>query len=201
MRSICPGASMQVNGAVGTPRYASVSLVRPLCSDSGQRHALDLSRRLDAGERRRGNTTIRQRLLGPTLVQRQRQRERVRACVRDVHVLADRRDERFAALAVEPFGHVENEIGASEDEVLRKELVGFESDDAAEETESLLDRSDGRRIVPFRKRVTGTVGRCVGRGIGFFVVCETDSHVVSGDLLQKRPLVRSVNQNALSSRQ
>src|SRR3989440_3589800 len=34
MRSICPGASMQVNGAVGTPRYASVSLVRPLCSDS-----------------------------------------------------------------------------------------------------------------------------------------------------------------------
>src|SRR5438067_670344 len=167
----------------------------------GQRHALDLSRRLDAGERRRGNTTVRQRLLGPTLVQRQRQRERVRACVRDVHVLADRRDERFAALAVEPFGHVENEIGASEDEVLRKELVGFESDDAAEETESLLDRSDGRRIVPFRKRVTGTVGRCVGRGIGFFVVCETDSHVVSGDLLQKRPLVRSVNQNALSSRQ
>src|SRR3989454_2115327 len=49
--------------------------------------------------------------------------------------LADRRDERFAALAVEPFGHVENEIGASEDEVLRKELVGFESDDAAERSE------------------------------------------------------------------
>src|SRR3989449_11657428 len=120
---------------------------------------------------------------------------------RDVQVLADRRDERFAALAVEPFGHVENEIGASEDEVLRKALVGFESDDAAEETESLLHSSDGRRIVPFRKRVTGTVGRCVGCGIGFFVVCETDSHVVSGDLLQKRPLVRSVNQNALSCRQ
>src|SRR6266576_976540 len=144
MRSICPGASMQVNGAVGTPRYASVSLVRPLCSDSAS---------VSGSEPVYGMF-------------------------------------RYSQIA-----------GASEDEVLRKELVGFESDDAAEETESLLHRSDGRRIVPFRKRVTGTVGRCVGRGIGFFVVCETDSHVVSGDLLQKRPLVRSVNQNALSCRQ
>src|SRR6266566_3859701 len=98
MRSICPGASMQVNGAVGTPRYASVSLVRPLCSDSAS---------VSGSEP-----------------------------VYGMFRYSDRRDERFAALAVEPFGHVEDEIGASEDEVLRKELVGFESDDAAEETES-----------------------------------------------------------------
>jgi len=102
---------------------------------------------------------------------------------------------------VEPLRHVEDEIGACEDHLLRKELIGFEPDDGAEETERLLHRRDGRWVVPLGERVAGTVGFSVGRGIGFFVVCETDSHVVSGNLLQKRPLGRSVNRNAWSSRQ
>ena len=94
-----------------------------------------------------------------------------------------------------------DEIGPSEDDFLRKELIGFEADHIAEETESLLHRSDGGWLVPLCERVAGTVRFNVGRGIGFFVVCETDAHVVSGNLLQKRPLVRSVDRNALSSRE
>src|SRR6267378_6062773 len=78
--------------------------------------------------------------------------------------------------------------------LLREGLIGFESDDAAEETESLLHRSDGGRVVPLGERVVDARGLGGGvRGVRFLVVCETDAHVVSGDLLQKRPLVRSGN--------
>ena len=75
----------------------------------------------------------------------------VQLLVRDVQVLADRGDEGFTTLAVESLGHVENDVGASEHDVLRKELVGFEADYIAEETERLRHRSDGGW--PMRRRV------------------------------------------------
>src|SRR6266480_6425627 len=103
-----------------------------------------------------------------------------------------------ATLAAEPFGHVEHQIRAGERELLWEELIGFEADDAAEETESLLHRGDGGGIVPLGVRVVATVGVLGGRELRFFVVCETDAHVVSGDLLQKRPRVRSVNRKTSS---
>jgi hypothetical protein len=87
---------------------------------------------------------------------------------------------------VEPFGHVEHQIRSGGGELLREELVGFETDDAAEETESLFHRSDGGGIVPLSERVVAAVVFSGGRGFGFFVVRETYSHVVSGDLLQKK---------------
>src|SRR3989337_854504 len=88
----------------------------------------------------------------------------------------------LAARAVEALGHVEDDVGAGEGKFLREERVGFEPDDPAEETEGLLHRADGGWVVPLGVRV----GR--GARFGFLVVCETDSHVVSGYLLQKRPL-------------
>jgi hypothetical protein len=36
-----------------------------------------------------------------------------------------------------------------EREFLREEFIGFEANDVTEETQSLLDRVDRRRIVPF----------------------------------------------------
>src|SRR5258708_34983144 len=59
-----------------------------------------------------------------------------------------------------------------------------------------------RSLVPLGVRVAAT-GWLVGRdgsGIGFFVVRETDLHVVSGDLLQKRPLHRAVRAAATRCR-
>src|SRR5256885_3457794 len=50
----------------------------------------------------------------------------------------------------QPLGDVEHEIRTGECDLLREGLIGFESDDAAEETESLLHRSDGGRVVPLR---------------------------------------------------
>ncbi len=107
-------------------------------------------------------------------MERERERERVGPRVRDVQVLADRRNERFAILAVEPFGHVEHEVGPGEGELLREGPIGFEPDDGADETESLFHGSDRGWVVPFGERVVGTrrlFGRA--RGLGFFVVSET----------------------------
>jgi hypothetical protein len=144
------------------------------------------------GEARRGDFVIGENLLGACLVQRQRQRERVARGVRDVQVFADRGDVRFAILAVQPFGHVEDELDARARKFLREGGVGVKSDDAAEETKSLLHRIDGGWLVPLSVDVGG-LARSVrgGVGVGFLIVRETDSHVVSGDLLQK--MGRSVN--------
>src|SRR5467141_3765330 len=132
MRSRSATRSMTRNGAVGTPRYARISLVRPLCSVSAS---------VSGSEP-----------------------------VRNVQVLAQRGDVRLATGAVQSLRHVEDDVGTCERELLRKELVGFETDDVAEETQSLTDRVDGGRVIPF----------CVGvrcrAGVGFLVVCETNSH-------------------------
>src|SRR5206468_10417480 len=134
------------------------------------------------------------KILGARLVKGERESERVRARVRNAQVLADRRHQRLTTLATQSLGHVEHQIGTGQGDFLREERIGFEPDDAAEETESLLHRSNGGRIVPLGERVVGTGWLCGGvRGVRFLVVSETDEHVVSGDLLQKSPLVRSVN--------
>ena len=107
-------------------------------------------------------------------MERERERERVGPRVRDVPVLADRRNKRFPILAVQAFGDVEDEVGPGEGELLREGLIGFEPDDGAEETESLFHRGDGGWVVPLGERVVGTrrlFGRA--RGLRFFVVSET----------------------------
>ncbi len=119
-------------------------------------------------------------------MERERERERVGARVGDAQVLANRRDERFATLAVQPLGQVEHEIGTVERQLLREELVGLEADDGAKCTERLRHRGDGGWVVPLGERVVGVRGVFGGRQSRFFVVRETDSHVVSGNLLQKK---------------
>ena len=51
-------------------------------------------------------------LFRPTLVEAQRERERVAPAVRHAVELADRRDVRLAVHAVEPLGDVEDDVGA-----------------------------------------------------------------------------------------
>src|SRR5207248_10994804 len=148
-----------------------------------------VGRRLEGCERRGRNAAERKRLLGGAVVRRERKSEQIGAGVGDAQVLADRRDQRLATLGAEPFRHVEHQVRAGQRELLWEELIGFEADDAAEETESLLHRGDGGGIVPLGVRVVATVGVFGRRELRFFVVCETDAHVVSGYLLQKRPRV------------
>ncbi len=50
---------------------------------------------------------------------------------------------------MESLGHVEDDVGARAGKFVGEEGVGFEPDDAAEETESPLDRIDGGWVVPF----------------------------------------------------
>jgi hypothetical protein len=57
-----------------------------------------------------------------------------------------------------------------ERKLLREEFIGFEANDVAEETESLLDRIDSGRIIP--------LGVSVRRGasVRLLIVCEAYSH-------------------------
>jgi len=134
-------------------------------------------------------------------VQRERQRERVAARVADVEILADRGDEGFAVQAVQALRHVEDDVGTGESELVREGLVGLEAGHAAEACEGACHRVDGSGLVPLGERIARTRGLVGVAGVRFLVVGETDSHVVSGDLLQKRPRVRSVTREALSCRQ
>src|SRR5256886_16931955 len=93
--------------------------------------------------------------------------------------LTDRRDQRLATLAAEPFRHVEHQVRAGERELLWEELIGFEADDAAEETEGLLHRGDGGGIVPLGVPVVATVGVLGGREPPVLLVFETGADVVS----------------------
>ena len=191
-----PLAQLPGRGAQVVAEHALAGTLRDRLHEHRERQpqALQVVGRLDARERRGGYAAIRQDFLGARLVEREPECERVGAGVRDVQILADGGDERFAALTAQSFRHVEHQIGSLEVELLWEEWVGFETDHAAEETESLLHRGDGGWVVPLGERVVGTRRLCRGvRGVRFFVVSETDAHVVSGDLLQKRPLVRSVN--------
>ena len=127
-------------------------------------------------------------------MQRERERQGVARGAGDVQELADRRDVGLAVRAVEAFGDVEDEVRAGEGEFLREENVGFEPDDVAEETQSLLHRFNGGAIVPLDECVAASTRWVVETavGVGFLVVRETDAHVVSGDLLQKRPRPNAV---------
>src|SRR3989442_1563077 len=87
-----------------------------------------------------------------------------------------------------------DEIGMGESEFLGEEFVGFESGHAAEETKSLLHSRDGGWFVPLGERVARTWRLVGGAAVGFLVVSETDAHVVSGTLLQKRPLCGAVRE-------
>ena len=104
-------------------------------------------------------------------MQCQRECERVGAGVRNVQVLAQRGDVRLATRPVQSLGHIEDDVGTGERKFLRQEFVGFETNDGAKETQSLIDRVDGRRVIPF------CVGIRRGRHVGFLVVCETNPHV------------------------
>src|SRR5207247_416226 len=105
---------------------------------------------------------------------------------------ADRRDVGLAVGTVEALRHVEHEVRAGEGDFLREGEVGFETDDVAEETQSLLHRLNGGAIIPLDECVAAGARWVVETavGVGFLVVRETDAHVVSGDLLQKRPRPR-----------
>jgi len=78
-------------------------------------------------------------------------------------------------------------VGAGEGEFLGEEGVGFEANDAPEETESPLHGVDGGGFVPFDEGVAGG-GRIVATAVGerFLIVCESDAQVVSENLLQKK---------------
>jgi len=75
----------------------------------------------------------------------------------------------------------DDEIGTRAREVLREGRDSLETDDLAEETESLHHRVDGGRVVPLGEDVAGT-RRFVERGVGvgLLVVRETDTHAGLG---------------------
>src|SRR4029077_14579502 len=102
-----------------------------------QGHAREVGDALDDPKRRGRYAAIREDLFGAPLMQRQRERERVGARVRNVQVLAQRGDVRLAAGTVQPLRHVEHDVGTCERKLLRKEFVGFETDDVAEKTQRL----------------------------------------------------------------
>ncbi len=121
-----------------------------------QRYAGGVLGAFEARERRCRHTAVSEQLLGPALVQRQREGERVAPRVAHVEVLADGRDVRLAVLPVQAFGHVEDEVGANEGEPVREGFIGFETGDAAETRESTRYRVDGRGLVPLGEGVAGT---------------------------------------------
>src|SRR5437773_40359 len=82
----------------------------------------------------------------------------------------ERGDVRCTTGAVQPLGHVEDDVGTCERKFLREEFVGLESNHGAEETESLVGRIARRWVIPFCVGVRRVV--CVR----LFVVCETYSH-------------------------
>src|SRR5438876_3807095 len=125
---------MTRKGAVGTPRYARISLVRPLCSVSASVSGSDPVYGICKYSHSAGTCDSR---LGPC----------------------------------SPSAMLKTMSGCASASFFRKELVGFETNDVTEETQSQVDRIDGGWVIPF--------GVGVGRGarVGFLVVCETYSHV------------------------
>ena len=69
-------------------------------------------------ERRGRHAAVGEDLLGASLVKREPEGERVAARVRDLQVLADRRDVRLAARTARPLGNVEDDVGAGEGETV-----------------------------------------------------------------------------------
>src|SRR2546422_168696 len=152
-----------------------------------QRHLRHVLRALDAHERRRGDAAVGEQLFGAGFVQGEREGERVAPRVADVQILTDRRDQGLTVRSVEALGHVEDDVRTSEGELVGERRVRLEADDVADVFEGTRHGVDGGGLVPFSERIAGT-GRLVGgAGVRFLIVGETDSHVVSGDLLQKRP--------------
>jgi hypothetical protein len=111
-----------------------------------------LERRLgfDEGKRSVGNSAGGEDVLRPSLVEAQRERERVAAGVRDVEEFADRGNVGLAIRSVETFGDVEDDVGASGAESFGEFFGRLEGDDVAERGERRRDGSDGLCGVPFR---------------------------------------------------
>ena len=92
---------------------------------------------------------LEQHLLAERLVERDRQRRRVRAGVRDAEQLAQRRHLRLAVAALDALGDVEDQVDVGFGEHARQVGRGLEvDDDVALARERVGDRDDGlRRIV------------------------------------------------------
>ena len=84
------------------------------------------------------------------LVEAERERERVAAGVRDVEEFADRGNVGLAIRAVETFGDVEDDVGASGAESFGEFFGRLEGDDVAERGERRRDGSDRFGGIPFR---------------------------------------------------
>src|SRR5262249_29690973 len=113
-----------------------------------ERYPVEILDSLDHAEWRGRHAAVGENLLGAALVQRQRERKRIGARVRNVQVFAQRRDVRLAAGTVKSLRHVEDDVGMRERKFLRKEFIGFEALDVAEETQRLLDPGYRRRVIP-----------------------------------------------------
>jgi hypothetical protein len=130
-----------------------------------------------------------QDLLGPPLMEAEGEGQRVGGVAGDTIELADGRDVTLAVHAVEPFGDVEDEVGAGGAELLGERLVVFEADHFAEGGEGGGHRIDGGGLIPFGVEVGlgeigaesagvdgGGIGSCPGHGgrrIGFEIVRES----------------------------
>src|SRR3954463_5808754 len=92
-------------------------------------------------------------LLGPALMEREAERERVRRMAGDSQELADRRDVRLAVGAIEAFRDVEHEVGPQQSQSGREAAVGLEPMDLAHGAESALHRIDRGGLVPLGVQV------------------------------------------------
>jgi hypothetical protein len=103
-------------------------------------------------------------------VEAERQGERVGRVVRDAVELADGRDVALTVGTVEPFGDVEDEVGACGGEPGGERLRGFQADDLAYRGERALDRVDGAGLVPLGVEIglrkVGTKATVGGDAVG-----------------------------------
>ena len=92
---------------------------------------------------------LEQHLLAERLVERDRERRRVRAGVRDAEQLAQRRDLRLAVAAFDALRDVEDQIDIGFREHARQVRRGLEvDDDVALARERVRDRDDRLRRIP-----------------------------------------------------
>jgi hypothetical protein len=87
-------------------------------------------------------------LLGPPLVERQAQRQRIGGRVGNVEELADGRDVTLPVPAVEAFRDVEDEIGSSVGEPSGEADIRLEADHLAQRTQGALHGINRGRLVP-----------------------------------------------------
>ena len=108
-----------------------------------------LARGLHELELRRQDVVLHQHLLAERLVERDRERRRVGAGVRDAEQLAQRGHLRLAVAAFDAFRDVEDQVDIGFCEDARQVRRGLEvDDDVALARERVGDRDDGLRRIP-----------------------------------------------------